>query len=61
MAELVEIDVNLKSPSKTQPPIAKRLADSPKTLFPSTPEKTAARQEKAASTRKVRFSTSYLV
>lgn len=55
MAELVEIDVNLKSPSKTQPAIAKRLADSPKTLYPSTPEKTAARQEKAASARKVRL------
>lgn len=53
MAELVDVDMNVASPSKRQPAIAKRLAESPKTLFPTTPEKTAQRQEKAASTRKV--------
>ena len=52
MSELVEVNVNM-TPSKKQPAVAKRLADSPKTLFPSTPEKAAERQEKAASTRKV--------
>lgn len=48
---LIEIEVN--TPSKKAPAVAKRLAESPKTLFPTTPEKSQQRQDKAASARKV--------
>jgi hypothetical protein len=53
MSGLIEVDVN-RTPGKA-PRIAKRLQNSPKTLFPSTPEKLQQRQEKAAEVRKVRF------
>lgn len=51
MSGLIEVDIN-RTPGKA-PRIAKRLQNSPKTLYPSTPEKLQQRQEKAAEVRKV--------
>jgi len=45
----IEVDVN-RTPTKA-PRVAKRLENSPKTLFPSTPEKRQERQEKAQEKR----------
>eukprot|EP01126_Amoeba_proteus_P059476 TRINITY_DN7770_c0_g1_i5.p1 TRINITY_DN7770_c0_g1~~TRINITY_DN7770_c0_g1_i5.p1 ORF type:complete len:124 (-),score=26.94 TRINITY_DN7770_c0_g1_i5:170-541(-) len=56
MSEVIEVDIT-RSPNKAPPAVAKRLESSPKTLFPSTPEKRQHRQEHAALVRKNLFET----